>query len=115
LRHGAEFVRTSAKRTHFTAHFVADRQIDQAIARARRFDDAALLSAGEHHRCNVRAVDGTLGTELLIAFKRRSMKVIWSSVSALIKSDIPIYKIISGTDFRTGWQIHEPQFSGDRT
>jgi len=61
-----------------------------------------LPSAGQDHRCNARAVDGALGTELLIAFKRRSMKVIWSSVSALIKSGIPIYKIISGTDFRTG-------------
>ena len=49
---GAEFARTSVKRTHFTAHFVADGQIEKAIARARRFDDAALLSAGQHHRCN---------------------------------------------------------------
>jgi len=29
---GAEFVRTSAKRTHFTAHFVADRQIRPLLA-----------------------------------------------------------------------------------
>jgi len=85
---GAEFVRTSAKRTHFTAHFVADRQIRPLLAPVD-LTMRRLPSAGQDHRCNAR-VDGALGTELLIAFKRRSMKVIWSSVSALIKSDIPI-------------------------